>query len=399
MEWPFRNTTSLACAKMRRQHLGTMRIVSIAVLLLTSSLSSTAQTKFRTAELQRLAEACGVLDSSFHELTSPSFSIILEKKDSIVTHIGYQLFPDEMKQISKSPILPFLERYFLQLRIPPAGKTAAIMMQEDGFVFEKGSLKTLEQLRESDTFDYGYELRCYRASWSRDGKDILAVSFPKQHELLVGTNKIESEQLLESDIRSTPIPEGYRKSELPFKKNDLQPTTPPSEFFILNGNPYLNKLISSDIYLKEQDRELKLVVDVANPAESAVNLLLCRYASGDYTLHIDQTLYGYKRKQFDVPLLQWLTFCQQNGCELYCGIEDIANAKSNKHANDDMAVIASVFAVNQAEGYTHVLFVEVPFSIIENQQGIIPARMDCFVSTHNVSGLFAKERKTKNKTT
>ena len=324
---------------------------------------------------------------------------LADRVHALGSHIGYQLFPDEMKQISKSPILPFLERYFLQLRIPPAGKTAAIMMQEDGFVFEKGSLKTLEQLRESDTFDYGYELRCYRASWSRDGKDILAVSFPKQHELLVGTNKIESEQLLESDIRSTPIPEGYRKSELPFKKKDLQPTTPPSEFFVFNGNPYLNKLISSDIYLKEQDRELKLVVDVANPAESAVNLLLCRYASGDYTLHIDQTLYGYKRKLFDVPLLQWLTFCQQNGCELYCGIEEIANAKSSKHANDDMAVIASVFAVNQAEGYTHVLFVEIPFSVIENQQGIIPARMDCFVSTHNVSGLFAKERKTKNKTT
>ena len=371
--------------------------MGIAIQLMVSMVCA-AQTRYRTAELLRLAEACGVQDSSRHDDPTSKNIIITYEKDSVVTHIGYLLFSEEMKQVAKSPVLPFLERYFLQLHYPPNGKTADIMIQEDQFVFEKGSLKTLEQLRDSDTFNYSYELRRYRAAWSREGKEILAVSFPKQYELLAGVNKIEAESLLEGDIKSTKIPIPEKEALFPFKKNDLQAVPALSDTYIFHGNRYLNKQINSNLYLKERKGHLSLVVDVAHPAESAANILLCRHAPGEYTMRFDQTLYGYKRKHFEVPLIQWLQFCRENGCELYCGIEEVTNSKTEK--NDvGMAVTASVFAVNQAEGYTHVLYVEVPFSVIDNQKGTVTARLDSYVPMHNVAGLFGKERKTKNKST
>ena len=367
-------------------------------MLLPVTMTSTAQTRFRTAELHRLAGVCGVLDSSRNDGRASKRDIIIEKRGSIVSHIGYRLFSEEMKQIAKSPVLPFLERYFLQLRYPPTGKTTSIMMHEDQFVFEKGNLGTLEQLSDSDTFNYSCELRRYRASWSREGREILAVSFPKQYELLAGVNKIEAEALLEGDVKSTIIPTQEKEAIFLWSKNDLQADATLSGAYIFRGSLYLNKHINSNLYLKEQKGRLSLIVDVAHPAESAANILLCRHAPGEYTLRFDQTLYGYKRKHFEVPLIQWLQFCRENGCELYCGIEEVTNSKTEK--NDvGMAVTASVFAVNQAEGYTHVLYVEVPFSVIDNQKGTVTARLDSYVPMHNVAGLFGKERKTKNKST
>ena len=360
-----------------------------------SIIHAVAQTRFRTAELARLAYVCGLTDSTMdtarRDAAHPFKDVVVERQaDSVVCHVGLRLFSDEMIRIAKSPVLPFLERYFLQLLHPSEEKTAAMMMRDDRFRFERGSLKMLEQLTDSDAFSYNYELRSYHASWSRNGKEILAVSFPKEYQLLAGVSKIEAEQLIESDIRHCAL---LKKSEkckvqelIGIDSTTLVKTAQPS-YYILPGVPYIDKRINSDLYVEKKDSTLSLVVDMAHPAESAANILLSRFTPGDYIIRIDQTCYGYQRKHFDVPLRQWIVFCSESGCEVYCGVEGL----------DKDVVKASLFVVNQAEGYNHVLYVEVPFNVIEQREGIIEARLDCYIPMHNVAGLFAKDKKVKHK--
>ncbi len=371
------------------------------MLLMVCCMAAAGQVRYRTAELQRLAEIVGKDSANQHRY-------VIHQTDSIVDHVGIRLFPDEMKRVAKAAVLPFLERYFLQLRHPSLGRTPAQMMRDDGFRFERGNMQTIEQLRDSDAFSYNFELRRYRASWSRNGKELLAVSFPKQYELLAGVNKIEAEELLEGDIRTSPKTtpttspspsEGGELSSL----NIPAMHSPPSEgsgevipwegtgdvsgFLILPGVPYIDKRINSDLYVEKRDSTYRLIVDVRHPAESTANMLLSRFAPGDYTLCVDQTCYGYKRKKYEVQLRQWLSFCMESGCDVYCGIEEVTEKE----------VKASVFVVNQAEGYNHVLYVEVPLTTIDNHKGPVHARLDCYIPMHNVAGLFAKEKKKRNK--
>ena len=89
----------------------------------------------------------------------------------------------------------------------------------------------------------------------------------------------------------------------------------------------------------------------------------------------------------NIILKQWIAYCIQSGCELFFGVE----------AYESDNIKASIIAVNEAEGYNHVLFVDIPISIIGSPSGEISATLETFIPMHNVMGLFAKFRENKIK--
>lgn len=349
-----------------------IRYVALLWVLVAGTIDSLAQLTYRTQELKRLAASFLVDDSMLQEgnsyLDVRGQQVVLRVKDNVVEHVGFRLFPDDIRSIDKSPVFDFLERYFLQLTYPPVVKTSSMMLRDDQFKFEKGSLATLRQLRTDDGFSYNYDHYRYVASWSREGKTILAVSFPVEYELMSGENKIEAEEHLMTDVLNTPIHE----------ENDII-----SE---IRNETYISDAFTNRLYFRQGE----LLCHPDHPAESAANMMLTPNTPGDYTLHITQRMYGFRKTDFNVPLRQWISFCQDHGCKLYFGIEDI---------HTQGTIDAVVIAVNTAENYNHVLSVSISPQVFGQKKGTIEAQLYPYVPTHNVMNLFSNVYKKSNKKT
>lgn len=339
------------------------------ILSLILTLTASAQKNYRTAELRRLATLLAVDESSLKEgynyLDIKNQHIVVTVKGNTVMHIGLRLFAEDTRKLDNTPVFDFLERYFLQLKYPPTLITAQKMISDDQFQFMKGSLKTVDDIQPTDGFGFNYDKRQYIATWNRDGQPLLSVSFPVEYELISGENKIEAENNLLADIKRTEI------------KNTNSKTA--------HDPHYINKNFSNRLYYQKGE----LVSSERHPAETTANMLLSMKAKGQYELKVTQVSYGFKKTVFDVPLRQWIAFCQNSGCHLYVGIEKIG---------DKGEVNAVVLAVNEAENYNHVLTVTIPQEAIHNQKGSLEARLYPYVPTHNVKELFGEFRKSTPKT-
>ena len=343
------------------------RTVIYIVVWTMVAMTAMAQSKFRTTELRRLATVltldASMLPEGYSHPKAHGYILTVHQDKQVVDHIGLQLFSDQIRTSAKSPVFDFLERYFLQLKYPPTVKTSANMIRDDKFRFIQGSMATIDGLRLTDDFSFNNDNHRYTATWQREGRIVLSVSFPVEYELISGENKIEAEENLLADIQKTTVKQ--RKDNA--KRHDS----------------YINECFSNRLYYQQG----QLLIDSKHPAESLANLMLSTNAKGNYTIHVTQISYGFQKKVFDVPLHQWIAFCQNNNCQLYYGVEDIGK--------DEISAV--VIAVNEAENYNHVLTISLSSKAIEARQGVIEARLFPYVPTHNVMNMFANYRKSNPK--
>lgn len=308
------------------------RTVLYIVVSFIATMSAMAQSKFRTMELRRIATILTLdvnqLPEGYSHPKAQGLSLTVHREKQTIDHIGLYLFTDQIRTSAHSPIFDFLERYFLQLKYPPTVKTSANMIRDDKFEFIKGSMVTIDNLRLTDDFTFNNDNHRYTATWQREGRVLLSVSFPVEYELISGENKIEAEENLLADIQKTTI----KQSKDNAKRHDN----------------YINECFSNRLYYQQG----QLVNDSKHPAETLANLMLSTNAKGNYKIHVTQISYGFQKKIFEVPLRQWIAFCQNNGCKLYFGIDDI---KQNGE------ISAVVLAVNEAENYNHVLTISLSF--------------------------------------
>ncbi|MBO4811100.1 MAG: hypothetical protein J5552_05980 [Prevotella sp.] len=344
------------------------RLVHTLILCWVVALASSARTVYRTAELERLAtvlrlEGTSVAEGYSHPVAG-GITLTVHRQGGVVDHLGCRLFSDELRTAVHSPVLNFLERYFLQLRFPPQTKTASTMMRDDDVHFLVGSTAVISQLTPSDHFSFCYDQRRCEATWSREGRTLLKVLFPVEHQLISGENKIEAENNLKGDVLRTA-----------FMGLADRPT-------LLDDATYLSKSYSNRVYLVAG----MPIISLRHPAESAANMLLSMQAAQDIDITITQANYGFNKSVFTVPLQQWIAFCRNNACELFFGVRDIS-------AQGD--VEATVLAVNEQMNYNHVLSVTIPAQVIRQRQGTVEARLYPYVPTHNIAGILAAYRTTK----
>ena len=340
------------------------------IIMCLVALSASAKTSFRTAELGRLAQVLAldteILPEGYSHPMAKGLRLTVHQTEQTVDHIGLYLFNEELRSMGKSPIFDFLERYFLQLKYPPQSKSMSNMIRDDQFKFLDGALSSVDNILLTDGFSYNYDNHCYVATWNRKDSTLLSVSFPVEYELISGENKIEAEDNLPSDIKNT-------KVEIPTGKPSVK------------KDHYLSKDFTNRLYLSKGE----LVLSEKHPLESAANMMLSLQTEGNFNINITQLSYGFKKTTFEVPLKQWIAFCQDHGCELYFGVEKLTNKNE---------VECVVMAVNEAENYNHVLTATISSDILEPKSGTIEARLYPYVPMHNVLTMFASYRKSNPKT-
>lgn len=347
-----------------------MKRILLLIVPLICAFEISAQMKFRTAELKRLAEAVSLdaksLTEGYSYHASNGMTITVHQTRGIVDHVGRRLFSDDVRLQFDSQLLNFLERYFLQLKYPPEMIQANKMIRDDAFCFEDGELESIEDIMLTDDFSCNFNSYSYKASWSRGNTTILSVTFPVEYELISGENKIEAEKNIMEDIQNV-------KLSIP---SDCQT--------FATDSYYLSQKLSNHLY-KVGD---EFVFSKRHPAESTANMMLSLEVAKRFNLNITQVCYGFKKNVFCVPLQQWIAFCRHTNCEMFFGIENIS---------EDGDVDAIVIAKNEMENYNHVLTVHVPASLIEHRKGQLEGRLYPYVPTHNVANLFASYKKSNPK--
>ncbi len=360
-------------------------ILQILVTIILPCASLCARPSYRLPEFKHLVTMLRIQEDSLCEgknyFHTGKMKVYVDVRKNLVADMGYVVFSDDLKAAANTPILNFLERYFLLLDYPKPDHTRQKMLQEDRFRFITGNSNTLRELLPTDEFSYNGQRRIYEAAWRRDGRTLLSVSFPAEHQLISGEDKIQAEANFQNDALSATIPEVAGVSE-----EELTPTLQ-KDYFIMKGSTYMNNKLNSDLYYHKQEGAYRLLASVSHPMESAANMMIGTDYNERYNLKVSQVLYGFKKKTYDLPLRNWIAFCRNNGCTLYYGIESM----------DEQTIKATVIAVNTAENYNHLLFVNIPLSAIDTGRGDIEAKLETYIPMHNVLNIFAKYRKVKNK--
>ena len=346
----------------------------VLVFLLFCAEFATAVT-FRSQELKALAGRAGItttgLAEGYNYTQVGGRRVYVRVSGGRIDNIGYDIFSGMIRGDGSQRVLTdFLERYFLLLNYPPADHSVKHILRDDRFKFVYGSMATVATLHPGDGFGYSSDDKTYVATWTRNGQELLTVTFPMEYQLLMGVSKSEAEDGFEYELKHQQLTSREQKEP---NVAALTPSAQPF-YYTHEGGWYLKKNINaSTYYCRKSDQRYQLVSDVSHPAETAANMMLSGDVSGDYQMDVTQILYGFKNKQFSVPLRQWIAHCEATGCTLYFGIESV----------DYNEVQASVFAVNEQEYYNHVLFVTIPLSVIDSRQGTVKARMHTYVPMHN----------------
>ena len=358
-----------------------LRRISLMTMALLFVWNLEASVTYRTTELQRLVRVTGISEETLHPGANIIRGYTVAVDDNMtVRHVGLTLFTEEIKQMGNRPVLEFVERYFLQLYHPAPNSTAALMIQSDDITFLKGNWLDIKKVKTSTPFTLDYKSMKYTISWKEKGVN-LSFSFPGKYQLIAGENLVQAEEHLPDDISHTTC--------LLHPKEDIadMSSTSIKDYYVKKGAWFYAETLNATTYYKKEGNSFTPVVDINFIEESLADIMLCPTAADPFMLDITMRGYGYKNTQFTVPLHQWIDYCEQKGCKLYCGIESV----------NTQEVKATVLAVNQMLNFNHLLTVTVPLIAIAQSKGIIKAQLDAFIPTHNIINLNGKYKKTNRK--
>ena len=286
-----------------------------------------------------------------------------------VEHIGLLLFKEEAKTGASLSVYDFLERYLLERNLLK-GTEEEIRLGFDNVTCKTGSFSDALRLDGTEKFNMVYQpFSGYQVSWSKEDKELLALTFEADYQLISGCNLIELEKnYLKNMIR-------FRSDTCCLSAGEGISFPESGSFYIKKGKSFLIEDIRNDLYFqKNEKQEWKLISNPQKPYQSIANLFLAKEASEGYQLSVTLDMYGYKEANDTIRLKDWLGLCEQEGCTSYFGMK----------SKTDSTYTGTVFMVNEACGYIHMLSVIVPADDIGKQKGFVEGRLFVYIPTRSL---------------
>ena len=306
-------------------------------------------------------------------------------KDKEVEHIGYAIFPKDMRESSPSPVYNFLERYALQASLPlNRVKTVVRQMYEDEVTFTKGNIATLLTLWGKENVEFSLENlqhRICRATWSQRGKTLCSVSFPVSYNLYHGTDLVENQRRLIEDLKRASVTS--TNEDEPVTKEKLAKILEPNYFLLKGDSMYVASLNSDKYYIAGKNDEYSLLFSDKHPVESFANLLTTNSICNNIQASIKLMLYDFKSEIINVPLVNMLNYFKTKGCKAYFGV---IRSDQEQHT-------AELLLLNRDEGYCHTLKLNFSTANVTTRSGTISGRMNCYVPISKIKFLFEEKKK------
>lgn len=293
-----------------------------------------------------------------------------------VSHIGYKLFGDSLIAMNRaSPVFDFMERYLLELDLGLDGKTREQRMDADKVVLVKGSLSMLAALTPADGFAVEEIVRrMYRITWTLSDRREVTLTFPASVQLFVGANAIELELMMERDVqRMLPIAGDALISDW-----STAQVSRAGDLTVVERGAFLSDMIRGDLYLTERRGKRQLLCDRKSPSRSVSNIMLTGQYAEEIPLRLMLNRYGRQVDTLQVTLQQYVNYCLAEGCKLYFGIK----------TTDVGRLTGTLFAMNEAMAYDHVLSVDFPLGILDGSHEAVTATAYVYIPLQNVTEKF-----------
>lgn len=345
---------------------------------------------FRSDQLNEISKHISVewpnCDSTF-TIRYRNHDITVRTSDECVEHIGFYIFPQRLRFGIINPfIADFVERYWLSLTLPlKRQKTVKQQMLEDRFVFQTGSVESIGIIQQDTTMLFSCHVATNLVTmiWGSKEKPVCCITFPVNHELILGRGMIENDRRLPQEINDVRIKQRMVRS-LDSTTSSLYADSL-STLWVAGAGSYLDCALKSERYYKlgSDGQSLEPVFDGDRLRESIVNLFT------DYDIEKAENIrlsiclktFGIKEQSVETTIPKFVAYCMQNGCAPFVGI--VTMDKDNSGTADVLVIMH-----NQPIGYNHVLRVSLPLECILNGDGISSARLNAFVPSSNIKNLF-----------
>lgn len=316
---------------------------------------------------------------------------IIQKKSLIISyndkheikHLGISLFSPETKEMINLPVCNFIERMMLELSLQQSVidiearlQQSRVYLRKNGVEFNRGYFTSLNSTLDDMQTPAQFSIRkdsCYTVYWRYGSDDFLSMSFPVSRELIFGTNKKESDQIigeLFSEAGCDTVTEknpGIIASDLQLQNN--------SDLYLKKGSAFLTNKINSDTYYQRSGSKYQLAFNSQYPAESLANLLTTKQDKS-LVLKINHRMYGGFTPEFSIPLSRFL--CMFNaGFSTYCILKRLGLGQ----------VQVSAVLHNNDFGYIHLLRIKTTSRELFMDNGTLKADLYTNIPEHNLKNL------------
>ena len=356
--------------------------IGLTLVALLTTLTSFAQVKYATTQLQHTAKQLGLtrLDTLKDGNTIMRYKgtrINIRKKDGRVESIGRRIFSSQLRKENPLPIYDYLEFAYLDNLY----KVSENPLLYSDLKFTVGSWASLADVKETTPCNISMtESKRYSVTWSTEaGQTIASLTFPVDYERMAMTSRKELENNFINDLKNYKRASATPALSLDKTKMD---TSEDGRLWTLPGETYLMNSINNDTYyVADRKKSLQTLWHVKNPARSTRNLFCVVDPLFDnVTVSIRFTMYDMSIQTVETRLRDFLDYCRQKGCEIYVGIESF----------EEEEVKAAVFMYDKASGYDHIFHVSIPKKQVGASNCKVSARGSLYAPTTNVTTLFVE---------
>ncbi len=310
-----------------------------------------------------------------------------------VTHLGIAVFSQGTKEKYGTPVCNFIERLMLELALQGNNpneinkklKEYKISM-EDRTGWRSSSIllpditvgAILNRMKGTAQFSLKQWGNYYAASWAL-GNNKFFVSIPASRELIFGTNKKESDEILNKLIQENRCHTYYRDNEENESYDNLVDTVVDNQnVFVKKGSSFVLTKINSDIYMSKDVVERYYPLNDRNyPSFSLKNLLLTPNLNPTIQLHLKHSMYGNRNSECDIRWTDFVCFFKQ-GFDMYCYVED----------SKSPTLKATVILHSTKYNYIHLLSITADADTIFQKDGQLYAELYSNIPQNNIKSLF-----------
>ncbi len=306
-----------------------------------------------------------------------------------LAHLGISLFSPSTKEMINLPVCNFLERLLLEIAITKDRnsikeklKRNQIRLQWNEADFGTRNFTSIKpllvELEDPAQFVLNWDSVGYTAIWRYGNtQNVFTITFPASRELVLGTNKKESDELLSKQLQHSKGIKYTPETDVVSPQN-LYRTSDPA-LFIKKGNTFMYPIVNSNIYYKETGKGYTQIYETSYPFESLSNCFLGNRTDYLLKLHINHRMYGNFSPEFEMGLADFVHFFRKE-FDIYTAFDK----------TDTDPVKLTVILQNKQLNYIHMLLIQAPKAFLFQQGGVLSANFYSNIPQHYVKSLFGE---------
>lgn len=307
-----------------------------------------------------------------------------------LTHLGIALFNEQYQKVLSPYLWRGVERMMLELLLKENDKERLTWLKERNvrLFYEAISFGSQEFASFSKIMPILKNVGSLKLIEDADRYRLLIVggaddttvrlSFPKERELIFGTDKKEE------DERQCELIQSYKGALLPVeqpKPEELILSSVPGVYHTAGQALFIDSLRTDGYYTQDAGKALTPVYSSKHPKMSVRNLLLGKVQRPELKVHVVHRQYGNQVVEWNTSLDHLLAALRST---------DVFEPYAAAHYTSPKTPITGILILrNQAFGYNNMLLLSIPYGQLDSNQPVtLEGMLYTNIPEHNILTLF-----------